>query len=50
MQLARAVGARGVLVRSGIFAERHATVAAEWDADAIVDNLAEAVGWILRHL
>jgi histidinol-phosphate phosphatase family protein len=50
IELARTVGARGVLVRTGY------GVTEEWrsvpglSADVITDNLNDAVGWILRSL
>jgi D-glycero-D-manno-heptose 1,7-bisphosphate phosphatase len=46
--LARAVGAKGVLVRTGYGASEERRAPANMAADAIVDNLAAAVGWILR--
>ena len=48
--LARAVGARGILVRSGYGAAEEAHPRAGLDADAVVDNLAAAVSWILGQL
>ena len=49
--LARAVGARGVLVRTGYGAAEELRPPAGLTADAIVNNLVEAVSWILteRH-
>jgi D-glycero-D-manno-heptose 1,7-bisphosphate phosphatase len=48
--LARAVGARGILVRTGAGAAWEARPQADLAADAVVDNLAAAASWILRHL
>ena len=45
--LARAVGARGILVRTGTGAAEEARPQPGISADAIVDNLAAAAGWIL---
>jgi D-glycero-D-manno-heptose 1,7-bisphosphate phosphatase len=45
--LARAVGARGILVRTGTGAAEEARPQSGISADAIVDNLAAAAGWIL---
>ena len=49
--LARTVGARGVLVRTGYGAREELRPQAGLTADAIVNNLVEAVSWILaeRH-
>jgi len=46
--LARAVGARGILVRTGTGATEEAQPPPGISADAIVDNLAAAASWILR--
>jgi D-glycero-D-manno-heptose 1,7-bisphosphate phosphatase len=46
--LARAVGARGILVRTGTGATEEAQPQPGISADAIVDNLAAAASWILR--
>jgi D-glycero-D-manno-heptose 1,7-bisphosphate phosphatase len=48
--LARAVGARGILVRTGYGLAEEARPRADVKADAVVDNLAGAVGWILNSL
>lgn len=48
--LARAVGARGLLVRTGYGATEERRPPAGLTADAVVDNLAAASSWILRHL
>jgi D-glycero-D-manno-heptose 1,7-bisphosphate phosphatase len=48
--LARAVGARGILVRTGAGAAREAHPPADLAADAVVDNLAAAAAWILTNL
>ena len=47
--LARAVGARGILVRSGEGAAEATRLAGDLAADAVVDNLAAAASWILMH-
>ena len=47
--LARACGARGVLVRTGTGADEERTPREDVHADAIVDNLAAAASWILTH-
>lgn len=47
--LARAVGAKGVLVRTGSGAAAEADPPPGLAADAIVDNLAAAASWILRN-
>jgi D-glycero-D-manno-heptose 1,7-bisphosphate phosphatase len=48
--LARAVGARGVLVRTGAGAVEETRQSDELAADVVVDNLAGAASWILRTL
>jgi D-glycero-D-manno-heptose 1,7-bisphosphate phosphatase len=45
--LARAVGARGILVRTGAGAAWEARTPPDLAADAVVDNLAAATAWIL---
>jgi D-glycero-D-manno-heptose 1,7-bisphosphate phosphatase len=45
--LARGIGARGILVRTGYGASQEGQPKAGLAADAVVDNLAEAVSWIL---
>jgi hypothetical protein len=45
--LARSVGARGVLVRTGYGVVEETRPQPGLDADAVVNNLIEAVGWIL---
>ena len=45
-----AVGARGVLVRTGYGAGEEQKPQPDVSADIVVDNLIEAVGWILRNL
>jgi D-glycero-D-manno-heptose 1,7-bisphosphate phosphatase len=47
--LARRVGARGVLVRTGYGAAEEDRPQAGLEADAVVDNLVEAVSWILTR-
>jgi D-glycero-D-manno-heptose 1,7-bisphosphate phosphatase len=46
---AGAVGARGILVRTGYGAGEEQKPQPNVSADVVVDNLIEAVGWILRH-
>jgi D-glycero-D-manno-heptose 1,7-bisphosphate phosphatase len=46
--LARSVGGRGVLVRTGYGAMEETRQPPGLEADAVVNNLIEAVGWILR--
>jgi D-glycero-D-manno-heptose 1,7-bisphosphate phosphatase len=48
VELARAVGARGVLVRTGYGLTEEAHPPATLTADAVADNLIAAVSWILR--
>jgi D-glycero-D-manno-heptose 1,7-bisphosphate phosphatase len=48
--LARAVGARGILVRTGAGAAWEVRPSADLAADAVVDNLAAAASWILSSL
>ena len=50
VELARAVGARGVLVRTGYGLTEEARPHAPLKADAVVDNLIAAVSWILRNV
>jgi D-glycero-D-manno-heptose 1,7-bisphosphate phosphatase len=47
--LARTVGAQGVLVRTGYGRSEEARPPEGLIADAVADNLIEAVGWILRR-
>lgn len=47
--LARTVGARGVLVRTGYGLVEEGRQQPGMTADAVVNNLIEAVSWILRH-
>jgi D-glycero-D-manno-heptose 1,7-bisphosphate phosphatase len=47
--LARTVGARGVLVRTGYGLTEELKPQSGLTADQIVNNLVEAAGWILRH-
>jgi phosphoglycolate phosphatase-like HAD superfamily hydrolase len=51
MELARATGARGILVRTGYGAETEKSVTPLWDA--VADDLAEAAeiirGWIAEE-
>jgi D-glycero-D-manno-heptose 1,7-bisphosphate phosphatase len=47
MELGRNVGARSILVRTGVGAQQEAAPPERVSADAVVDNLAAAVGWIL---
>ena len=46
---ARAAGARGILVRTGYGATEESQPPLDLTADIVVDNLIEAVGWILRN-
>ena len=46
--LARATGARGVLVKTGYGASQARAPQGTLAADAVVDDLFQAVGWILR--
>jgi D-glycero-D-manno-heptose 1,7-bisphosphate phosphatase len=48
LEAGRAVGARGVLVRTGYGRTAEQAPPAGAPADAVVDNLMEAVSWILR--
>jgi D-glycero-D-manno-heptose 1,7-bisphosphate phosphatase len=47
--LARAIGARGVLVRTGYGAGEERQPPPNMTADIVVDNLAAAASWILRQ-
>jgi D-glycero-D-manno-heptose 1,7-bisphosphate phosphatase len=47
--LARRVGARGVLVRTGYGATEESKPPAGLEADTVIDNLVGAAGWILNH-
>jgi histidinol-phosphate phosphatase family protein len=49
VQLARNVGARGILVRTGYGAAEERQPPEGTTADLIADNLVDAVGWILRN-
>jgi D-glycero-D-manno-heptose 1,7-bisphosphate phosphatase len=49
VQLGHNVGARSILVRSGYGATEEAHPREGVRADAVVNNLIEAAGWILRH-
>ena len=48
--LARAVGAKGILVRTGYGAAEELRPRGDTTADVIVDNLAAAASWILSNL
>ena len=50
IRLARAVGARGVLVRTGYGRSAEARPEAGVAADEVADNLMGATSWILRNL
>lgn len=50
VQLARAVGAAGVLVKTGYGASEAAATPPPAAADAVASNLLEAVGWVLARL
>jgi D-glycero-D-manno-heptose 1,7-bisphosphate phosphatase len=47
--LARTIGARGVLVRTGYGRSEELRRPSDLEPDAIVDNLAGAASWILEH-
>jgi histidinol phosphatase-like enzyme len=47
--LARPVGARGILVRTGYGALEETRQPKDLTADVVVNNLIEAVGWILSR-
>ena len=47
--LARTIGGRGILVRTGYGATEERRPPQHLSADAVVDNLAGAASWILRH-
>jgi D-glycero-D-manno-heptose 1,7-bisphosphate phosphatase len=49
VECGRAAGARSILVRTGHGAHEEQRVTAAVQADAILNNLMEAVGWILRR-
>jgi D-glycero-D-manno-heptose 1,7-bisphosphate phosphatase len=49
IQLARAVGARAVLVRTGFGSTAERQQPSNVTADAIADNLVDAANWILGH-
>jgi D-glycero-D-manno-heptose 1,7-bisphosphate phosphatase len=49
VRLARAIGARALMVRTGYGEAEESQPPPDLAADAIADNLIEAVGWILRH-
>jgi D-glycero-D-manno-heptose 1,7-bisphosphate phosphatase len=49
IQLARAVGARAVLVRTGFVSTAERQQPSDVTADAIADNLVGAANWILGH-
>jgi len=48
--LARAVGARGVMVRTGYGRTEEGRPPKGMQADAVVDNLSGAASWILQHV
>jgi D-glycero-D-manno-heptose 1,7-bisphosphate phosphatase len=50
VQLARAVGARAVLVRTGYGATEETQPPPDVAFDVVTDNLMDATGWILRNL
>jgi histidinol phosphatase-like enzyme len=49
VELGRVVGARTILVRTGTGAEQEQRPLDGLSADAVVDNLAAAVSWILLN-
>ncbi len=48
--MARAIGGRGILVRTGVGAEQEREPPEGATADAVTDNLVAAVSWILTHV
>jgi D-glycero-D-manno-heptose 1,7-bisphosphate phosphatase len=50
VELAHVIGGRGILVRTGYGLTEEARPPAAFKADAIADNLIDAVGWILRNV
>jgi D-glycero-D-manno-heptose 1,7-bisphosphate phosphatase len=50
IELARTVGAKGVLVRTGYGADREGHPPGGLTADAVVDNLIGAASWVLKNL
>ncbi len=50
VQLARAVGAKGILVKTGYGESQASRPPGGQTADAIVADLMEAVGWVIRNL
>jgi D-glycero-D-manno-heptose 1,7-bisphosphate phosphatase len=50
VELARAVGAKAALVRTGYGLTEETRARPDLAADAVVDNLIAAAGWILRHV
>jgi D-glycero-D-manno-heptose 1,7-bisphosphate phosphatase len=48
--LARTIGARGILVRTGYGADEEQRPPADLSADAVVNNLVEAASWILERV
>ena len=50
VELARVISGRGVLVRTGYGMAEETRPRQDLAADAIVDNLIGAAGWILRHV
>ena len=50
VQLGRAVGARAILVRTGVGSVQETRPPSGVTADAVVDNLAAAASWILNDL
>ncbi len=48
--MARTIGARGVLVRTGYGADEERRAPAGLSADAVVNNLVEAASWILERV
>jgi histidinol-phosphate phosphatase family protein len=50
IELARRIGGRGVLVRTGYGYAEEARPPEGLRADAVVDNFIEAAGWMLRNL
>jgi D-glycero-D-manno-heptose 1,7-bisphosphate phosphatase len=49
VELARVIGGRGILVRTGYGADEEQRPPESFTADAIVDNLIGAASWVLSH-
>jgi D,D-heptose 1,7-bisphosphate phosphatase len=49
LAVARAIGGRGILVKTGYGATEATMPPAGWSADAVCENLIEAVVWLQQH-